>query len=181
MKTEYGFIDDNGIFVVNDNGICELLLRNEDISEILCEKSDKSIKFNNMLSFHNKDSEKIKIYENKTESLEDFHKIRKNRWFIPEKYKNIDVLDYIISKCKYNYEIERIDEEYKIFYEQNMIDLLRIMIYISDVVNENNIFLGIGRGSSVSSYILYKLGIHKVDSIKYNLDYNEFFKTRKDI
>ncbi|NDG32954.1 hypothetical protein EB118_23165, partial [bacterium] len=41
---------------------------------------------------------------------------------------------------------------------------------------KNNIVWGVGRGSCVSSYILYLLNIHKIDSLKYNLDINEFFK-----
>ena len=45
-----------------------------------------------------------------------------------------------------------------------------------DVSKENNIVLGVGRGSSVASYILYLLGIHKVDSLAYNLDIKEFLK-----
>jgi DNA polymerase III alpha subunit len=35
---------------------------------------------------------------------------------------------------------------------------------------------GVGRGSSVASYCLYILGVHKVDSIKYELDIHEFLK-----
>jgi DNA polymerase III alpha subunit len=43
-------------------------------------------------------------------------------------------------------------------------------------MRDNNIVWGVGRGSSVASYVLYLLGIHKIDSIKYNLSPDEFFK-----
>jgi DNA polymerase III alpha subunit len=33
---------------------------------------------------------------------------------------------------------------------------------------------GIGRGSSVSSYVLYVLGVHDVDSYAYDLDIGDF-------
>jgi DNA polymerase III alpha subunit len=44
------------------------------------------------------------------------------------------------------------------------------------VCKENNIVLGVGRGSSVASYVLYLLGVHRVDSLKYDLDIKEFLK-----
>ena len=50
------------------------------------------------------------------------------------------------------------------------------MKYIIDTLRENNIVWGVGRGSSVSSYMLYLIGVHKVDSIKYNLNINEFIR-----
>jgi DNA polymerase III alpha subunit len=43
-------------------------------------------------------------------------------------------------------------------------------------MRSNNIVWGVGRGSSVASYVLYLLGVHKVDSIKYGLDIREFLK-----
>ena len=45
-----------------------------------------------------------------------------------------------------------------------------------DVCKEHNIVLGVGRGSSASSYCLFLLGVHRVDSIKYQLDITEFLK-----
>ena len=57
-----------------------------------------------------------------------------------------------------------------------MIELLHFMKYLVDTLRKNNVVWGVGRGSSVASYILYLIGVHKVDSIKYNLDINEFLK-----
>jgi DNA polymerase III alpha subunit len=50
------------------------------------------------------------------------------------------------------------------------------MIYLVDVMRENSVVWGVGRGSSVASYVLYLIGVHKIDSVKYNLDFKEFFK-----
>jgi DNA polymerase III alpha subunit len=57
-----------------------------------------------------------------------------------------------------------------------MYDVLHVMKYIVDTLRENKVLWGVGRGSSVSSYVLFLLGIHKIDSIKYNLPIEEFFK-----
>ena len=43
-------------------------------------------------------------------------------------------------------------------------------------MRKNNIVWGVGRGSSVSSYVLFLMGVHKVDSMKYNLDIKDFLK-----
>jgi DNA polymerase III alpha subunit len=57
-----------------------------------------------------------------------------------------------------------------------MFDLLFYLKYLVDTMRENKIVWGVGRGSSVASYVLYLIGVHKIDSIKYELDINEFLK-----
>ena len=68
------------------------------------------------------------------------------------------------------------NEELAEFERREMFDLLRYMIYLVDFMRENNIIWGVGRGSSVASYVLYLIGVHKIDSIKYNLDWREFLR-----
>ena len=62
------------------------------------------------------------------------------------------------------------------FKARNLFSILQLLIYIIDTMRKNNLVWGVGRGSSVASYILYLLGVHKVDSVKYNLDIKEFLK-----
>ena len=66
--------------------------------------------------------------------------------------------------------------EMKQFKRIGLYDFLRTLIYVQEVIENNNIVKGVGRGSSVSSYVLYLIGIHKIDSYKYNLDFEEFIK-----
>lgn len=101
---------------------------------------------------------------------------RAETWFMPEKYKSIDVLEYCINLCKSDNEILRVCEEFKMYEERDLINLLRYFIFLVDIMRQYSIIWGVGRGSSVASYILYLIGIHKVDSIKYNLDIKEFLK-----
>ena len=63
-----------------------------------------------------------------------------------------------------------------LFAKNDMIPVLKTMKYVVDTLRKNNIVWGVGRGSSVSSYVLFLIGIHKIDSIKYNLPIEEFFK-----
>ena len=57
-----------------------------------------------------------------------------------------------------------------------MIPVLKTMKYVVDTLRANNVVWGVGRGSSVSSYVLFIIGVHKIDSVKYKLPINEFFK-----
>ena len=67
-------------------------------------------------------------------------------------------------------------EELEEFRARNMLPLLKVLKYLVDTFQNNNIVWGVGRGSSVASYALFLIGIHKIDSIKYNLDWREFLR-----
>jgi len=57
-----------------------------------------------------------------------------------------------------------------------MYPVLKFLVYLVNICEENDVVLGVGRGSSVASYILYLINVHHIDSIKYNLDIKEFLK-----
>jgi hypothetical protein len=96
-------------------------------------------------------------------------------WFIPNEYKDMDIEAFLVNQCpKENY--ERLIFEINLYKKNNMLDTLKVMKYLVDTFRKNNIVWGVGRGSSVSSYCLYLIGIHKIDSIKYNLPISDFFK-----
>jgi hypothetical protein len=98
-----------------------------------------------------------------------------DNWFIPQEYKNIDIEGYLVNVCpKENY--HRLIDELQEYRNKNLLPLLRTLKYIIDTLRANNIVWGVGRGSSVSSYVLFLLGVHKIDSIKYKLDYKEFLR-----
>ena len=97
-------------------------------------------------------------------------------WFIPKEYKNIDIQNWLLSKCDTQEQIDRVNLELSLFEKNNMTDILPVMLYIVDTLRSQNIVWRVGRGSSVSCYCLYLIGIHKIDSLKYDLPINEFFK-----
>jgi DNA polymerase III alpha subunit len=102
-------------------------------------------------------------------------KIDTTDWFIPESYKQLDIEGYIREKCPEE-NLDRVNQELGLFKSNNMIPVLKTIKYIVDVLREKNIVWGVGRGSSVASYTLFLLGIHKIDSVKYKLPIEEFFK-----
>ena len=100
----------------------------------------------------------------------------RDAWFIPQKYKEFDVEAYCLEQCTTAEETERVNIELALYKEHNMIPILQCMKYIVDTLRENKVMWGVGRGSSVASYCLFLLGVHKIDSIKYDIPLNEFFK-----
>jgi DNA polymerase III alpha subunit len=112
----------------------------------------------------------------KSGNVTDYHKERSEQWFVPEEYQSIDVLAFLLEKCNTDEQRDRVKTEYTLFDEHNLIILLQFFIYMVAHFREHNIMWGVGRGSSVASYSLYLIGVHRIDSIKYNLDLNEFFK-----
>lgn len=148
----------------------DLLYNDKEVSGVLNNCPQSIELYKKYLNDFNIDS---KIEEFKNKSIEE----RKNTWFIPEKYKTINVEEYILNLCKTQEEIDRVKMELEEYKSHNMFNLLRLCIFLSEFIKANDdIIIGIGRGSSVSSYILYLLEIHLVDSLKYNLDIKEFLK-----
>jgi DNA polymerase III alpha subunit len=97
-------------------------------------------------------------------------------WFIPEEYRTMDILDWLNKRCATEEIKERVSKEYSLYSKHNMIPVLKTMKYIVDTLRAHNVVWGVGRGSSVASYVLHLIGVHKIDSIKYNIPIEEFFK-----
>ena len=98
-------------------------------------------------------------------------------------YKDLDIVNYLMEKAKtqtHTIHQLRTEAELKVYEERGLLDLLRFLVYLVQTMRDYNIVWGVGRGSSVASYVLYLIGIHKVDSIKYELNFNEFLSGDKN-
>jgi len=104
-----------------------------------------------------------------------FDAVCQEDWFVPEEYKTFDIESYLVQICpEENY--QRLVEELQEFRARNMLPLLRVLKYVVDTLRDKQVLWGVGRGSSVASYVLYLIGVHKIDSIKYSLDWREFLR-----
>lgn len=99
-----------------------------------------------------------------------------SHWFMPQEYQDLDIAAHVLSLCQTDAELQRVGQELLLYQERDLFDLLRYLKYLVDRMRENNLIWGVGRGSSVASYVLYLLGVHRIDSLYYDLDPREFLR-----
>jgi DNA polymerase III alpha subunit len=109
-------------------------------------------------------------------TVEEFDHENQGRWLMPDQYKNLDIAEYVLSLCDSEAALQRVGEELLLYQARDLFDLLRYLKFLVDLMQENNLIWGVGRGSSVASYVLYLLKLHRVDSLHYNLDIAEFLR-----
>jgi DNA polymerase III alpha subunit len=132
--------------------------------------------FNSALRENRDSFPPLQNYTPPEESLEFFDEANQCTWFMPEEYNKFPIHQWLLGRCATEEERTRVDEELLLFIQYGMFDLLYYLKYLVDTMRANKIVWGVGRGSSVASYVLYLIGIHKINSIKYNLDIKEFLK-----
>lgn len=147
----------------------------ENLNQIFLNDQQEINLFNQAKSSNADDFELLQFLVEPTITVEDFHKNNQKQWFMPVNYCP-NLIEEIYQLCQTEEQINRVNYELELFAQHNMLDLLYYLKYLVDTMRKNNIVWGVGRGSSVSSYILFLLGIHKVDSLRYNLDIHEFLK-----
>jgi len=118
----------------------------------------------------------IKKYQEPALSRDDFDKECQKKWFIPDHYKNFDIAKFILDQCENEAELQRAGQELILFQEKGMFDLLIYLKYLIDTFRQNKIVWGVGRGSSVASFVLFLIGVHRINSLHYDLDVSEFLK-----
>ena len=167
-------LDKHNRYLSDEKTGIELLYTGKDISNVEFTETQDVAKFNKFCN-------ELGIDRLKILGEDDFDRI--NTYNIPQHYKDLDVEEYVkrlvpnaedqTDKLAY---LKRVEMELALYKERNLYSVLQVLIYIVDVLRKNNLVWGVGRGSSVASYVLYLIGIHKVDSLKYNLDIREFLK-----
>ena len=171
-------IDTLGVPKFGVDDIIELIYQGniDKTHQVLCEKNKDTEQFNQSV----KDTEignLLKFYQPLNVEQKDFDLALQSEWFMPNSYKNLDIEQYIDSICP-DEEIAkaRVKEELDAFKSKNMMTVLKFMHFLVSYMRENNLVWGVGRGRSVASYVLFLLGVHKVDSIQYGLDWREFIR-----
>jgi DNA polymerase III alpha subunit len=162
-----------GQIIFDEKDLVDLYLRdpNKALKNVLVKEP---ITYNSDLDLINTPS--TKIYENLSISIEEFDDKNQSSWNFPDTYKNMDIAKYILDQCKNDEELQRVGKELLLYQEKDMFMLLKYLKYLVDTMRENNIVWGVGRGSSVSSFVLFLLGVHKINSLYYDLEIEEFLK-----
>lgn len=165
--------DKYGQMILTEIDLCNLYMK--DRTRIIPKSLvDKQIHFSSDLELKN-----IPVLTEYSEidlTIEEFDIQNQSNWLMPEEYKNLDIAELVLSRCQTDIERDRVGQELLMFLERNLFTLLQYLVYLVDTMRLNNVVWGVGRGSSVSSYVLYLIGVHKIDSIKYDLDIAEFLR-----
>jgi DNA polymerase III alpha subunit len=166
--------DKYGQLIYSENDLVELYLINPNLVFSRPIISDNAIQFDENLTIDT--IPKIFQYVTADTSIEEFDAANQNNWYMPNEYKNFDIAKYVLDQCKTEEEMQRAGQELLLYQERDMFVLLRYLKYLVDTMRNNNIVWGVGRGSSVSSFVLFLIGVHKINSLYYQLDIGEFLK-----
>lgn len=158
-------LNERGQMYIEDNDIIELMLANRQVKILPSNRSsfqrfEKECKSYGITSPFILANDSVDI-----------------KWNMPDEYHDICIRDYIFENHQLNLEQRiHVDLELMEFEARGLNDLLRFLIYFVKILRENNVIYGVGRGSSIASYVLYLIGVHRIDSYKYKLDIKEFLK-----
>jgi DNA polymerase III alpha subunit len=105
-----------------------------------------------------------------------YHYTNQHLWLMPKEYQDMDIAAYVLGKCADQNELQRAGQELMEYQGRDLMGMLCYLKYLVDVARQNDIVLGVGRGSSVASFVLYLLGVHRIHSLRHNLDFAEFMR-----
>jgi DNA polymerase III alpha subunit len=167
--------DEYGQVFTTEEELCGLLYKNPtlDLSKFLVVDSEK---FNQSVASLHYDYPKLNNFIKPDISIEEFDRRQQENWYMPKEYKQLDIAKWTLDQCRTQEELQRVGQELLLYQERNLFNLLKFLKYLVDVLRKNNLVWGVGRGSSVASYVLFLIGVHKINSIQYELNIEEFLK-----
>jgi DNA polymerase III alpha subunit len=165
--------DKFGQQVYSEQDLCDFYFKNPDLQlhSVLVENP---ITFSRDLDLENIPN--LIHYQLENISVEQFDDKCRNNWFLPKEYMDMDIAQFVLDQCTTDAELQRAGKELLMFQERDMFVLLKYLKYLVDTMRQNNIVWGVGRGSSVASFVLFLLGVHRINSLYYDLSIEEFLK-----
>lgn len=165
-----------GRTIFEPESVIEMIMNGTDVSALMIESSPLVAEYNEWCDRFNKTDFKIETPDEPENTPEQEHSKRASEWMISDEMQTVGVRSFLLSMCKNDVQRDRINHEMDLFEQRDLIPLLQLMMFLVDHFRRNNIVWGVGRGSSVASFVLYLIGVHKIDPILYGLDVHEFLK-----
>ena len=167
-----------GEIVLDEQDLCDLVMQGKNIVDLKHVTIDHALDLQSLISQIEDPGSLLtwRFPEQRDISVPEFDAERQKQWLMPDEYRHIDIAQHILDLCTTQEQLQRVGEELMLFQEHDLFDLLRYLRYLVDVMRENRIIWGVGRGSLVASYVLYLLGVHRIDSMFYDLDPREFLR-----
>ena len=167
-------INETGDCIFKEQDVIDLIYKNPelDISKLFFELTEQ---YNNSIKDTGLDLQQLQtVPKRPTPAKVDAANIA--NWFMPQKYYELNVLEWLLNKCQNDTEKKRVEQEYLLFEKKKFIKVLQFLIYFIDTLRANNIVWGVGRGSSVASFCLFLIGVHKINPLQYDLNIAEFLR-----
>lgn len=169
-------VDEWGRVLLDSDDAIEMLFRGQDITQLCILPSSEIDVYNAICTDRDKLNFLIEDFSEPGLSPEQDTERRKNTWLIPEEYQQMNIREVLLNLCERPDEIERVNMEMAMFEQRGLEPVLKLMHFLVEHWRQNGVVWGVGRGSSVASYCLFLLGVHKLDAIRYNFDIKEFLK-----
>ena len=161
--------------VATDSELAQLLYEYPDINLQAINVADPE-KYNAAISGLYLDWPLLRKAKFVTDDPAKFHICNQQTWMMPVEYQEMDIAQYVLARCTDQNELQRAGQELLEYQSRDLFGMLCYLKYLVDVAKENNVVLGVGRGSSVASFVLYVLGVHRIHSLRHNLDFAEFMR-----
>lgn len=169
-------IDEWGRVIVNPDAAFKLALEGHDIWSMPFDAGPELTRYNEFCFRFDKEEVSLSLPTPPDRSPEEQHALNARSWLVADDIKVIEVRSFLLDLCKTQQERDRVNMEMDLYEQRDLIPLLQLMLYLVDHFRSQNVVWGVGRGSSVASYVLYLIGVHKIDSMRYGLDVREFLK-----
>jgi hypothetical protein len=167
-----------GELIFSESDMCDLIMQGHEVDSLKHVVVEDSVNLEQLVR-HIERPDSLLTWTfpyNAETSVPEFHLTQQSHWHMPDEYKNLDIAKHVLDLCKAESELQRCGAELLLYQERDLFDLLRYLKYLVDVMQTNRVIWGVGRGSSVASYVLYKIGVHRIDSIYYDLNPHEFLR-----
>jgi DNA polymerase III alpha subunit len=164
--------------IFDEQDLCDLVMQGHDLSKLNGVIVDPTLDLETAALILDNVPDFIQYHKYAEENLsvQEFDHRNQQRWFMPEEYQQLDIAKHVLDLCSTDAELQRVGEELLLYQERNLFNLLRYLKYLVDVMQTNRLIWGVGRGSSVASYVLYLMQVHRVNSMFYDLDPREFLR-----
>jgi DNA polymerase III alpha subunit len=171
-------IDQYGQMTFSESDLTDLCMQGVNVSGLKQVRVDSAVDIGTVTDvLENADSVRTWTVDSESDlSVAEFDAECQRCWHMPAEYRSMDIAEHVLGLCETPEQLQRVGQELLMYQEKNLFDLLRYLKYLVDVMTENHIIWGVGRGSSVASYVLYLLGVHRIDSLYYDLNPEEFLR-----
>jgi DNA polymerase III alpha subunit len=165
--------DQYGQIVLDEQELCDLYMRDP-------ERTVRSVLLETSIELHSdlelEAAPAVNQWHDDARSMAQWDDDNQKNWLMPEEYAQLDIAQWVLNQCSNDVELQRTGSELIEYQRRDCFDMLRYMKYLVDTMRQHNVLWGIGRGSSVASFVLYLIGVHRINSIEYDLSLDEFLK-----